>query len=158
MKASLIITLGLFAVLLIGLFAQHSRIGTLQLRYDKHIAADAAALARGKDILERREAAHKAALNAVDIAITKEKTDEVAKRDAVIASLRAGGERVRDHFRCPTVPRPQAGTAAGAGDAAAPGGLSDQDAEFLVRFASEADQVAVTLAACQAVVRADRKL
>lgn len=91
--------------------------------------------------------------------LTQEKQDAIAQRDAVIADLRAGTVRLRQRFRCPVPAAPAggpAGTSAG-GDAAGDRGLSDADAEFLVRFAGDADNVARQLGACQAVIRADRQ-
>ena len=109
---------------------------------------------------EQRDAARMAEL-ARDYIAEREKGFE--DRDRTIADLRAGERRLRDRFQCPAAGAaggsaglPGSGRAAGGSDAPAPGGLSRSDAEFLVRFASEADDVAGQLAACQAVVRAQR--
>ena len=61
------------------------------------------------------------------------------------------------HF---THEEPSSGSSTGTSgsDASATGRLSPQLAEFLVGEASRADDVATQLAACQAVVKADRNI
>jgi len=74
-----------------------------------------------------------------------------------VAAVRAGTDRVRERFTCNgTGSLPSVATGTGGSDATQDGGLRADDAEFLVRFAYRADEVAQSLAACQAVVRADR--
>lgn len=57
-----------------------------------------------------------------------------------IAGLRDGSLRVRERFVCPKVPRDPA--PAGQPEPADTYGLRAEDAEFLVRFADERDQIA----------------
>jgi prophage endopeptidase len=78
-----------------------------------------------------------------------------AIRDSAVAGLRDGTFRLRERFSCPPNPAPARGAAARGNEGTARG-LSAADAEFLVRFASDADDVARQLAACQAILSADR--
>jgi hypothetical protein len=144
-------------VLLVGAYrwAYHRGAESVQSEWDAEraqnkLAADA----------QKAEAAAKEAKDAAAFAMIADnlrKQNETDKRDAdrTIADLRAGRERLRDKFTCPrTVPG--AAASAGRSDEASEGGLSGQDAEFLVRFASEADTVANRLTACQSILQAER--
>lgn len=95
---------------------------------------------------------------AIDAKSLKEKNDEITSRDAVIAGLRAGTTRLQQRFTCPASAEHLSSTATSTGqrDAASTGGLQADDAEFLIRESSRADQAVKQLQACQAVVRADR--
>lgn len=110
---------------------------------------------------QKAEAAAKEAKDAAAFAMIADnlrKQNETDKRDAdrTIADLRAGRERLRNKFACPrTVP--QAAGSPGGSDEAGQGGLSVEDASVLIRFASEADGVARTLQACQAILAAERQ-
>jgi hypothetical protein len=76
----------------------------------------------------------------------------IAERDTLIAELRGGSVRLRERFTCP--PRVSRDSTAAAGSHEAPqGGLSGADAEFLIRLASEADEAAKQLTACQDTIR-----
>lgn len=100
-----------------------------------------------------------ASMHAIDQQTIQGQTDEISKRDRTIADYRSGAVRLRDHFTCAASTDQRVLSAApGAGqrDEASAGGLQQPDVEFLVRLASEADQAVTQLAACQAVVRADR--
>jgi hypothetical protein len=95
----------------------------------------------------------------IDTAIHEGLKNEINSRDAVIADLRAGTVGLRKRFTCPASPGtvvPKASTSTSGSDAAGQGGLQAADAEFLIRLADEADQVARRLQAAQAVVRKDR--
>lgn len=81
----------------------------------------------------------------------------IQERDDIISDLRAGNLRLRERFTCPSPELPGAGPAASGGDAGESAGLQPADAEFLIRLAAEADEVTRQLAACQAVIRADRE-
>jgi hypothetical protein len=86
--------------------------------------------------------------------------NEINSRDRTIADLRSGAISLRKRFTCPAASaagQSAAATSTGNGDATQAGGLQQQDAEFLVRLASEADEVTLQLQACQAVVRSDRQ-
>ena len=115
-------------------------------------------LQREKDALEAKNAQ---LVTAASANYQKGLTDGKAELDAALARAR-GGQRLRDAgARCPAVgDRDATGAArAGAGGRDGPQGadLSDAAAEFLLRLAGEADDVVRQLAACQAVVRADRE-
>ncbi|MDM5178503.1 lysis system i-spanin subunit Rz [Massilia sp. DJPM01] len=99
-------------------------------------------------------------------AIDQRHQEDIANREAIsnrtIADLRSGVTGLRSKFtRCQRAPGsngPAPTTSTGSSDATASIELRSEDASFLIRFASEADQVADQLRACQAVVRADRML
>lgn len=78
--------------------------------------------------------------------------NEIVSRDRTIADLRAGNLRLRQRFTCAADDLSAATDATGSGDAAAQTGLQQQDAEFLVRLASEADEVVLQLQACQSIL------
>lgn len=91
----------------------------------------------------------------------KELSDERATKDRVIADLRRGALRLR----IPTTDHAAGGSSAAAHGTASLGGdgearceLSVSASEFLVGLANEADEIVRQLAACQAVIAADRKL
>lgn len=108
--------------------------------------------------LEKRRAEDVAAAAAQ---YEKDKANEVAKRDRVIADLRGGNLRLRVPVAAcsqgggSAVPGAPAG--AGGRDGGASAELSGPASEFLVGLASEADAVVRQLAACQAVIAADRR-
>jgi hypothetical protein len=84
--------------------------------------------------------------------LAKEKADALASRDRVIADLRTGALRLRNHWTCPAgVPAAGTPTAAGRSDAAAD--LRAAGAGDLVRLGADADRL---LRACQRVIEADR--
>lgn len=72
-----------------------------------------------------------------------------------IDDLRNGTIQLQERFRaCSAAARvPDAASPARSDDAPDAGGLSDADAQFLVRLSATADQVARQLTACQAYVR-----
>ena len=76
-----------------------------------------------------------------------------AAADSTIADLRSGNVQLRQRFRsCSTTGVSDASTSGSGDDAAGGGGLSNADAEFLVRLAERADQAVSQLSACQAYV------
>ncbi len=94
----------------------------------------------------------------------QETTDELyARLSAVeadandtIAGLRTGNLQLRERFRaCSTATArvPDAATPASVDHDAGTGGLSQPDAQFLVRLAARADRAVSQLSACQAYVR-----
>lgn len=92
----------------------------------------------------------------IDTAYQKGITDGKVQLDSTLSDLRADVIRLRKRFSC--TPASVQATAAGAtvGDDAEASGLQREDAEFLVRLASDADAIALQLKACQAVVKSDR--
>ncbi len=85
----------------------------------------------------------------------KEKKDEKAETDRILVGYANDIYRLRKRFTSEAC-----GVGGVSGSPATPGqrdgassfGLQDADVEFLIRFASSADQVADTLRACQAVL------
>lgn len=115
-------------------------------------AAEAVAGAEAK----ARKAEHKYAAGMAAIGTKhQEAIKHVAQdRDRVIASLRAGALRLRPQFTCSV---PETPTATGITDGRADGGLSINDAEFLIREASRCDGIVMQLSAAQSVIKADRR-
>lgn len=74
----------------------------------------------------------------------KERDDAKATADSLAADIRAGRVQIKPRFACPA-PRTQADPAgsAGASGEGSQGGLLVSDAEFLVRFAADADQAVI---------------
>jgi hypothetical protein len=97
-------------------------------------------------------------------AIDQRHQQDIANREAIsnrtIADLRAGTVRLRSDIAAnefaASVRLPSAAAGTGQRPSAQGVGLRIADAEFLIRTAGEADEVADQLRACQAVVRADR--
>lgn len=89
--------------------------------------------------------------------------DNAKKRVADLnARLQSGDLRLRDPgARCPAASGngglPPAGPGAPGSDGGAAPEFSRTSAEFLFKFAADADDTAARLSACQAIVRADRK-
>ena len=78
------------------------------------------------------------------------------KYQSDLASLRAGSLRVRERFACPARSAEAPAFAGGAGEAG-PGGLLSADAEFLLREAARADEVARQLNALIQAVEAGQR-
>lgn len=92
----------------------------------------------------------------IDTAYQKGITDAQAQLDSTLADLRSDVIRLRKRFSCPAASVPATVAGAPVGDDAESGGLQREDAEFLVRLASDADAIALQLKACQAIVKSDR--
>jgi hypothetical protein len=88
----------------------------------------------------------------VSMRLEQEKDKIENEKDAVIADLRSGDVRLRERFTCPTSV-PNDTPASGERDGGEGRGLLEQDAEFLVRFAAEADARVKQLQSCQAVLK-----
>lgn len=170
---SLIIRIAItFAILLGGLYVAHKRgyeaaelKGNLKIAILNQSIADqrtAHAKERG-DMLEaqrEKEQANQDHMATIDEKHQKEMADEITSRDSTIAGLRSGAIGLRDKFTsCQRSAHSAAGAfsiATGSSDAAASIELRNEDAEFLVTLAHEADQVTDQLRACQAIIRSDR--
>lgn len=105
---------------------------------------------------------HAAALSAVSFDYERKLGDANKQRAADAAALRAGTLRLRDPnptglSACGSLGA-KIGTSPGERDGAQGGELSDAAAGFLLDLASDADDVARQLAACQEVVVKDREL
>lgn len=110
----------------------------------------------------KSEYEHAAALAAVSTDYERKLSDANKQRAADAAALRAGTLRLRDPnptgFRSCGSLGTKIGTSPGERDGAQGGELSDAAAGFLLDLASDADDVARQLEACQAVVVKDREL
>jgi hypothetical protein len=126
----------------------------------QHDADNSKLLLEAQGKLRAQERRHIADMTSIDQQHQEAMQNEITSRDRTIADLRTGAVRLRDKFT--TCQRATAGTAGAAGastgkcDAAASIELQKADAEFLIGLASDADQVADQLRACQGVVRKDR--
>lgn len=114
-----------------------------------------------EDAKEHEASARMAELDAKHF---QELNDANAKADAAVAAVRAGTLRVRQRFTCPAVhsdagasgAAAQAASSAGLGDGTGGRGLSDDDAQILLRIGARANGVGEKLKACQAILSADR--
>lgn len=105
--------------------------------------------------IERERAADMVALEAEH---EREVAREKVKLDRALARVRSGELR-GPACASGSAEGPSTETRTGAGERAhgEKGRFSGEDAEFLIRFAGEADAVVLQLTACQAVVRNDRR-
>lgn len=114
------------------------------------------------EVARKAERDHAERLATVSARLEQEKKHEAAKRDKIIADLRAGFVRLRDPGATSLYAiGGQGGTVTattGKCDAGTGGELSVETAEFLVRLAGEADEIVDQLHACQDTVRSDRGL
>lgn len=130
-----------------------------ELKITKANEQHAAALADLQAKARAAEDRNAQQIAAIDRTHQERLSHEIDSRDRTIADLRAGTVSVRKRFTCPASTdqrMPGAPASTGGSDAAQAGGLQQADAEFFVRFASEANAVALQLQSCQAVVKADR--
>lgn len=116
-------------------------------------AAVIIATAKAETAARESERKQAAAILAATDKLTKENDHARETVAALTADLRSGALKLRERFTCPARV-PGAAASPGVGDEAAAGGLSGEDAEFLVSEASRADEVARQLTACQAIIGA----
>jgi hypothetical protein len=151
-------------VLVVGWYYGHTRynagVQSVQIRFDAYRADLMAKTRAAEDAAKRAQIAQAGAVKA---AVDKQKLEDTharAQLDETIRCLRDGSctaVKLRQRFTCPrTQPATTIADGAGGGDDSGERGLRDADAEFLVRYAHDADRVVRKLAACQAVVTADR--
>ncbi len=127
----------------------------VQAEFDAHVASDKQAIDDAARKARSKEAADAASFAVTAAKFATEKEHAQAEIARLSAGLAAGDIKLRQRFTCPShVPE----TAAGPGrrDEAGQAGLSNADAEFLVRFAGSADAAAQQLTACQAILTAER--
>jgi hypothetical protein len=135
---------------------------TWQTRENGELRTANATITALQEQARKSEHDHAAALATVSTDYERKLSDANKQRAADAAALRAGTLRLRD-------PNPtglstcgglgaQIGAGAGRRDGPEGGELSEAAAEFLLGFASDADDVARQLAACQEVVVKDREL
>jgi len=128
----------------------------VQSKWDDEKAVIAAEAEKAKKEAAAKEAAALAAIQNAAANLKQENANALAERDSLIRDLRAGRVRVREALRCPSRV-PEAAGSAGPDHGASEGGLSDKDAEFLIRLASEADAAARRLTACQTILETERQ-
>ena len=149
---------GLALLALAGLYG-HTRYNAgqaeVQTRWDAQEAVYAQQRAAATIAARNTEARHRAEYKAIADRFLAEQDKADADHKTTISGLRAGTLRVRQRFTCPGVSEAPAG--AGSADDPGPGGLQPADAEFLVRFAAEADAIARKLNALQAVLAGGRE-
>jgi len=102
------------------------------------------------------ESARLSQIHQAQIEVTKNERDRLLARNRslgvrVRGCRNTGGSNTGEHL-------PKAGTGAAGSDGGAASVLSTADGDFLIRFAADADRNAKQLAACQALVKADRGL
>ena len=140
----------LIAALVLGLVLALWRIDSVSAARDQAStrADDAEQRERGlQQVLDDERAISKTQAD-IDTAYQKGITDAQDQLNSTLSDLRADVIRLRKRFSCPT--SSMQATAAGATDSddAEAGGLQREDAEFLVRLASDADAIALQLKAC----------
>jgi hypothetical protein len=128
----------------------------VQARFDAHLASDKAQLDRAKADAKNKELAQAASFAATAAKLAAEYADAKALLATTLDDLRAARLRVRvGAVHCPRLPAAASG--AGRSDETATGELSDQTARSLLGIATEADQTAQRLTACQAILKAERE-
>lgn len=132
-------------------------------RYEQQISEDKLKHAQEINAINEAHRLHerKAAEDLAAVGITHQEAIQHEKADAdrIITDLRSGAVRMRNRLaftQYGTSGLPAAAAATGQRDGPQGVGLQTADAELVLRIASDADQVADQLRACQAVVRADR--
>lgn len=138
------------SLLTAGGFAGYNYV--LKNRLEQQQTDTLSALIKHQEELLTKEKEYQRIINDVRGQYAADKEQAIKERDATIAGLRNESIRLRKRFTCPALP---ASTGASAGsDGGEESGLLGEDAEFLVRFASEADEVVLQLQACQDTLRA----
>lgn len=139
MGSLLKIVLGLLLITLVLL-------GVQTYRYETYKSAVQIAQYKAERVAREKEAGWRAGIDRwVRDYVNKRKVRE-EHLQSVIADLRTGSIRVRKRLSCPPV------TSSG-GDVGAEGGLSREDAEFLLREAARADALAEQLRLLQEYVK-----
>lgn len=136
--------------------------GKWQKLENTELAAANARIIKLESDARQLEREHAAAMTQASATYQESMQHEKATRDRVIADLRSGALRLRVDLAsrqgAAGDPAGATGAAAGRCDGEARAELSVSASEFLVGLAAEADAVVHQLAACQAVVIADRKI
>ena len=145
------------AVLLAGVWLHGRASGAESVRADWDAQEAVYAQQRAASAIAARdtEARWRAEYKAIAERFLAEQKEADEKYQSDIAGLRAGAVRVRDRLACPARSAEAPAVAGGAGDPG-PGGLLPADAEFLLREAARADEVARQLNALIQAVEAGR--
>jgi hypothetical protein len=107
---------------------------------DKAREAALVAKAEAEEVRRAVENAWGVALYKLAYSAEEQRIERERETESTIADLRSGAIRLRYRFTCPKLPRDPA--PAGQPEPADTYGLRTEDAEFLVRFADERDQIA----------------
>jgi hypothetical protein len=154
-----IIAFAVIAGLLGAGYVTGTRVANLQWqgKWSARDAADneARTLASENARKDEQQAAENAA--AIDKAYQQGAAHAKANADRIIADLHTGALKLRQSLTCTISGADLSNTnsATRISDAARTCGLSNADAEFLIRFAERADQVALQLRAAQAFIQAE---
>jgi hypothetical protein len=141
------------AVLLVLLILSRLELaGAVIIHQQEKLAAAEASEARWAEVIKaERDEVRK--YYTISMQLEQEKDKIANEKDAVIADLRAGNVRLRQRFTCPAPAVSEGSAAPGERDGGERSGLLEQDAEFLVRLAAEADERVKQLQACQNVLK-----
>lgn len=167
-----VVAIWLTSLVAVGVWQRHDGVAGVETKWQQREATQQVQHAAQINSLQQavRQAEHDSAVALNDIALDYERqlTDAKTRHAADVAAIRAGTLRLRDPAAAP-VPAcagaaAEIGPGAGRRDGgttgqlpAAPAGLLSGDAsEFLVDLATDADDVARQLAACQQVIVEDR--
>ena len=134
-----VLRLLLFAAGVVAIFAAGAYVGW-DKRGDKEAKKALAAKDKAEEIRRAVENAWGVALYKLAYSAEEQRIERERETESTIADLRNGAIRLRDRFTCPKLPRDSA--PAGQPEPADTYGLRQEDAEFLVRFADERDQIA----------------
>lgn len=126
----------------------------VQTRWDAAEALHAAAAAVRAEEVRIIEARWQADYTAAIGRLLKEQDDANKTHAAVVAGLRAGTERLRQRFRCPSGALPAAPGTPGGRDGADGAGFTVADAEVALGIARDGDTAIRRLKACQDILRA----
>jgi hypothetical protein len=125
-----------FLLLGAGWYYGHTRYNAgqadIQAKWDESRAKAEQAARKVQDVWESK-------IYALTFDAEKRRKEREAETDRTIADLRSGALRVRDRFRCPSVPKAPA--IAGEPPAEEPG-FREEDAGVLIGIADEADTIA----------------
>jgi hypothetical protein len=139
-------------------------IAALKQEHAVVIASLQSAMAKAKADAEQsarnQERSHAEQMAKVAEKHQEEISNAKAKLDRAVSDYRAGSIRLRDKFACNcssgTGRSAEVSAATSQRDGEAGIRLLSQDVEFLLQFASEADQLADQLRQCQSVIASDR--
>lgn len=132
-----------------GVHERHVGAAGVQAKFDAHLAADKADHDKAVAAAKAKEAADKAAFQAITDSYKKELANAQRNAARTIADLRAGTIRLRDRWTCPGVPQ-AAGPAAGVDAATA----DRQDSAG--RAIAAGDSADAQIRGLQALLRAER--
>jgi hypothetical protein len=135
-----------------GLWSYNKGQASIQVIFDLHLAADQLAFEHATLDAAYKESKERETIAAAIEAKGKADALLIQSRDRTIADLRSGALKLQNRFTCKASRLSSASASAGRTDKASEGGLLEQDAEFLVRLAAEADSVAILYNTCSDIL------